>query len=254
EVVAWGTTNPFGLDWDDYGQMFMTNCVIDHLWHVVPGGHYQRMYGDDPNPHVYGLMKSCCDHLHWGGGAWTSSRSTGVGGSPQHSAAGGGHAHSGCAVYLGDNFPPEYRNSVFMCNIHGNRLNRDRLERTPAGYVARHAPDFLFANDAWFRGICVKCGPEGGLYVTDWTDTGECHNYDKADTTNGRIYRVVYGTPKRWAGDVSKLSDAELVKLQLHPNDWFVRHARRVLQERAAAGKIEKGTAEALRKVFSGNP
>jgi putative membrane-bound dehydrogenase-like protein len=254
EAYAWGTTNPFGLDWDDYGQMFITNCVIDHLWHVVPGGHYQRMYGDDPNPHVYGYMKSCCDHLHWGGGSWTASRSTGVGGSPQHSAAGGGHAHSGCAVYLGDNFPAEYRNSVFMCNIHGNRLNRDRLERSPAGYVGKHAPDFLFANDSWFRGLCVKCGPDGGLYVSDWCDTGECHNYDKADVTNGRIYRVVYGTPKRWTGDVSKLSDAELVKLQLHPNDWFVRHARRVLQERAAAGKLERGTADGLRAILRDNP
>jgi putative membrane-bound dehydrogenase-like protein len=252
EVVAWGTTNPFGLDWDDYGQMFMTNCVIDHLWHVVPGGHYQRMYGDDPNPHVYGYMRSCCDHLHWGGGAWTTSRSTGVGGSPQHSAAGGGHAHSGCAVYLGDNFPPEYRNSVFMCNIHGNRLNRDKLERTPAGYVGKHAADFLFANDSWFRGLCVKCGPEGGLYVSDWCDTGECHNYDKADVTNGRIYKITYGTPKPWAGDVSKLSDAELVKLQLHPNDWFVRHARRVLQERAAAGKLGPAVLRQLRGLGIG--
>ncbi|MBY0512681.1 MAG: c-type cytochrome, partial [Gemmataceae bacterium] len=254
EVVAWGTTNPFGLDWDDRGELFVTNCVIDHLWHVVPGGHYTRMYGEDPNPHAYGLMGSCCDHLHWGGGAWTSSRSTGVNGDPKHSAAGGGHAHSGCLVYLGDNFPAEYRNTVFMCNIHGNRLNRDRLERTPGGYVARHDPDFLFANDPWFRGICLKSGPDGGLYVSDWTDTGECHNYDKADITNGRIFKVVHGTPTPWTGDVSKLSDAELVKLQLHPNDWFVRHARRVLQERAAAGKLEKDTGDALVTVLHTNP
>ncbi|HJZ54302.1 MAG TPA: PVC-type heme-binding CxxCH protein, partial [Gemmataceae bacterium] len=254
EVVAWGTTNPWGLDWDDYGEMFITNCVIDHLWHVVPGGHYQRMYGDDPNPHTYGLMKSCCDHLHWGGGPWTSSRSTGVGGDPKHSEAGGGHAHVGCLVYLGDNFPAEYRNSAFMCNIHGNRLNRDRLERTPSGYVAKHAPDFLFANDAWFRGLCVKSGPDGGLYVSDWTDTGECHNYDKADITNGRVFKVVYGKPPVWKGDISKLSDAELVKLQLHKNDWFVRHARRVLQERAVAGKLEKDAAGALRAILKDNP
>src|SRR5439155_9481986 len=103
---------------------------------------------------------------------------------------------------------------VFMCNIHGNRLNRDRLERTPGGYVAKHGPDFLFANDAWFRGLCVKSGPDGGPYVSDWTDTGDCHNYDKVDATNGRVYKVVYGKPPVWGGDVSKLSDAELVKLQ----------------------------------------
>ena len=51
--------------------MFITNCVIDHLFHVVPGAHYKRMYGQDPNPHVYGLMDSCADHIHWAGGDWT---------------------------------------------------------------------------------------------------------------------------------------------------------------------------------------
>ncbi len=242
EAFAHGTTNPFGLDFDDYGELFITNCVIDHLFHFVQGGHYQRMYGQDANPNVYGLMGSCVKHRHWASGDWTSSRGTGPGGNPAHSDAGGGHAHSGCLVYLGDNFPPEYRNSVFMCNIHGNRLNRDRLTRTPSGYLGAREKDFLFANDSWFRGIALASGPDGGLYVTDWCDTGECHNYDRVDLTNGRIYKVTYGTPKAWKGDVSKMTDDELVKLQLHPNDWFVRHARRVLQERAAAGKMDACT------------
>jgi putative membrane-bound dehydrogenase-like protein len=250
EAFAHGTTNPFGLDFDDYGELFITNCVIDHLFHFVPGGHYQRMYGQDANPNVYGLMGSCVKHRHWASGDWTSSRSTGPNGDPKHSDAGGGHAHSGCLVYLGDNFPSEYRNSVFMCNIHGNRLNRDRLTRTPSGYLGVREKDFLFANDSWFRGIALASGPDGGLYVTDWCDTGECHNYDRVDATNGRIYKVTYGTPKPWKGDISKLTDDELVKLQLHPNDWFVRHARRALQERAAAGKLEKETPTALRKML----
>ncbi|HEY1186545.1 MAG TPA: PVC-type heme-binding CxxCH protein, partial [Gemmata sp.] len=250
EAVAHGTTNPFGLDFDEHGEMFITNCVIDHLFHFVPGGHYQRMYGQDANPHTYGLMKSCVDYKHWAGGDWTSSRTTGVGGKPEHSDAGGGHAHSGAAIYLADNFPKEYRNTLFTANIHGNRLNNDGLERTKSGMKGVRRPDFLFANDSWFRGICVKTGPEGGLYVSDWCDTGECHNYDRADTTNGRIYRVVYKGAKHFKGDISKLTDAELVKLQLHPNDWFVRKARRVLQERAAAGKLAKETPDALRALL----
>ncbi|VTT99818.1 membrane-bound dehydrogenase domain protein : Putative membrane-bound dehydrogenase OS=Singulisphaera acidiphila (strain ATCC BAA-1392 / DSM 18658 / VKM B-2454 / MOB10) GN=Sinac_5736 PE=4 SV=1: Cytochrom_C [Gemmataceae bacterium] len=251
EPVAHGTTNPFGLDWDEHGEMFITNCVIDHLFHVVPGGHYQRMYGQDANPHAYGLMKSCVDYKHWAGGDWTSSRTTGTGGKPEHSDAGGGHAHSGCAIYLGDNFPAEYRNTLFTANIHGNRLNNDGLERTPSGMKGVRRKDFLFANDSWFRGICVKCGPDGALYVSDWCDTGECHNYDKADTSNGRIYRVSYGDPKQWKGDVSKLSDAELVANQRSANEWLVRKSRRVLKERAAVGKLEKDTVESLKTTLS---
>ncbi|MCI0701225.1 MAG: c-type cytochrome [Planctomycetia bacterium] len=254
EAVAHGTTNPFGLDFDDHGEMFITNCVIDHLFHFVPGGHYERMYGQDANPHVYGLMKSCVDYKHWAGGDWTTSRTTGVGGKPEHSDAGGGHAHAGCAIYLADNFPKEYRNTLFTANIHGNRLNNDGLERTKSGYKGVRRPDFLFANDSWFRGICVKVGPDGGLYVSDWCDTGECHNYDKADTTNGRIYRVVYKNAKQFRGDISKMTDAELVKLQSHANDWFVRKARRVLQERAVEGKLEEATAKELAAILRRNP
>lgn len=247
EAVAHGTTNPWGLDFDDYGEMFITNCVIHHLWHVVPGAHFQRMYGQDLNPHCYGLINSVADHIHWAGGSWTSSR----GGQGAHSDAGGGHAHAGAMVYLGDNFPDRYRNGVFTCNIHGNRVNHDILERQGSSYVARHGKDFLFANDPWFRGLVVKYGPDGGVYVSDWCDTGECHNYVVAHTSSGRIYKVVHGKPAPWKGDLKKLSDEELVKLQQHKNDWFVRHARRLLQERAAAGKLKEETVASLEKMIT---
>ena len=87
--------------------------------------------------------------------------------------------------------------------------------------------------------VVIKCGPEGGLYIADWTDTGECHNYDKVDATNGRIYRVTYGMPKPFKGDIAKLTDAELIKLQLHANDWLVRQARRQLLASACAELIK---------------
>ncbi len=251
EVVAWGTTNPWGLDFDDYGEMFMTNCVIAHLWHVVPGAHFKRMYGQDINTHTYKLMDSCVDHLHFIGD-WTEVRK----GPNRNLDAGGGHAHVGAMVYLGDNWPDAYRNTLFTVNLHGNRVNNDVLERRASGYVAHHGKDFLFANDDWFRGLELEYGPDGGVYVTDWSDTGECHNTD--DKTihreSGRIYKLTYGQPKAGKIDVSKLSDQQLVELQLHRNDWQVRHARRVLQERFAAGKLSPDVRPALEKMLAQNP
>jgi hypothetical protein len=247
EPFAHGTTNPWGLDFDERGEMFITNCVIKHLWHVVPGAHFQRMFGQDLDPYCYGLMESCADHIHWAGGDWTTSR----GGQGAHGDSGGGHAHVGAMIYLGDNWPDAYRGHVFMCNLHGNRLNQDVLERRGSGYVARHGRDFLFANDTWFRGITLLYGPDGGVFVSDWHDTGECHNYEKVQPC-GRVFKLTFGKPAPVEVDLARLSDDELVRLQLHKNEWYVRHARRLLQERARDGKLAETVKPALRKMLDG--
>ena len=238
EVVTHGTTNPWGLDYDDHGQMFFTNNVNGHLWHVVPGAHYKRMYGEDFNPHTYELIGQCADHDHWDSGQpWMASRDT----SGIHGKLGGGHSHCGGMIYLGDNFPEQYRNTIFMCNTHGHRVNNDILVRSGSGYVGKHGADFFNANSPWFRGTDIRYGPDGGVYISDWCDLGECHDNDGIHRTSGRIYKVTYGTPKRPSiADVSKLSNEELVQLQLHHNDFYVRAARRNLQERAAVGKDMK--------------
>ena len=251
EVVTHGTTNPWGLDWDDYGQPFFSNNVIGHLWHVVPGAHYQRMFGEDFNPYVYQLMASCSDHQHWAGTEWTKSR----GGQGEHDLLGGGHAHAGAMIYLGDNWPDRFRQTIMMGNIHGNRLVYDELERHGSGYVGHHGQSFLKANDPWFRPISVQYGPDGGVFVSDWNDLGECHDNDGVYRTSGRIYKVTYGKTKSLGDiDLARLSDQELVKLQLHKNDWFVRHSRRLLQERAVAGKLSAAVPEALGAILKANP
>jgi putative membrane-bound dehydrogenase-like protein len=245
EAVAHGTTNAWGFDYDDHGEMFFINTVIGHLWHVVPGAHYRRMYGTDFNPHLYQLIEQTADHFHWDTGeAWNDIRK---GVSPTTDKAGGGHAHSGLMIYLGGNWPDRYRNTVFTVNLHGRRLNNDRLERFEAGYVGKHAPDFVQFDDPWFRGIDLVGGPDGGVYIADWSDVGECHENDGVHRTSGRIYKVSYGKPQPAAGfDMSEASDADLVRAQVNPNDWIVRQARRILQERAAGSRDFAGVRNML--------
>jgi putative membrane-bound dehydrogenase-like protein len=254
EVVASGTTNPWGLDFDEMGQMFITNCVIAHAFHIVPGAHYQRMYGEDLSPNVYGLMQTCADHLHWGGGVWTESR----GNQPKHSEAGGGHAHVGAMIYLGDNWPDAYRNSLFTCNLHGLRVNNDVLLPSRSGYVAKHGHDFLSVRDSWFRGLDMQYGPDGAVYMSDWSDTDECHDYEDIHRENGRIFKIQYtkqGTERErvnLAGKgVAAMSDSELIRLQSHKNDWFARHAHRVLHERASAGRLDPETIASLKTLLA---
>ena len=235
EVVARGTTNPWGLDYNEYGDWFMTNNVIGHAWHVIPGAHYRRMYGTDFNPHLYGLIDQHADHYHWDatGGDWLASRP----GSAKAGAAddlGGGHSHSGGMIYQGDNWPAEYRGDLFMCNTHGKRVNRDALVPHGSGYVIEHRPDFAFANSPWFKGVELKSGPDGGVFLLDWTDLGECHDHDGVHRTSGRIYKIAYGTPDRAgeAVDLGELKMSTLVETALHhPNVWHRRHAGRLVIE-----------------------
>ena len=66
------------------------------------------------------------------------------------------------------------------------------------------------------------------------------------DRGNGRIYKLSYRGTKPVQPDLQKLSDLELARLQTHENDWYVRHARRLLQER---GKIADEAGAELLKI-----
>lgn len=254
EVVCQGTTNPWGMDWDEHGQAFFINTVIGHLWHVVPGAHYQRMYGQDPGAaNLYGLVPQTADHHHWDTREeWNVTAGKGLSGTTDR--AGGGHAHAGLMIYQGDNWPADYRGDLFTLNLHGRRVNRDHLARRGATYTASHRPDPVSWSDPWFRGIELITGPDGGVFVADWSDTGECHEADGVHRSSGRIYKIVHGVPETpKIADVAVLSDAELVRLQRHPNVWYARQARRILQERAAAGRDLSEARAALMATFDGS-
>jgi hypothetical protein len=146
-----------------------------------------------------------------------------------------------------------------MNNIHGDRVNTDLLRRDGSGYAAAHGPDFLASADPWFQGLQLRYGPGGAVYLSDWYDTGECHTRQPHEAT-GRIYKIAYRggdkaeAPSPLSTDVSKLSGTELAGLQLHRNDWFVRHARRVLHERHRGVGTDPATHEALRTILTDNP
>src|SRR5262249_49444137 len=155
-------------------------------------------------------------------------------GNGRSDGAGGGHAHAGAMIYLGGAWPDDYRGSLFMNNIHGARLNRDVLEPADSGFRGRHAPDFLMANDRWSQILSVKYGPDGQVFMIDWYDKNQCHHrgVNVHDRSNGRIFKVSYQKPAPVRIDLQALPSDSLVALQLHQNEWFARHARRILQER----------------------
>ena len=247
EAYANGTTNPWGMDWDEHGELFVINTVIGHLWHAVPGIHWQRMFGEDLRQNLYELVPQTADHFHWDTREqWSDIRKIGV--SPTTDAAGGGHAHCGMMIYQGTSWPEEYRNSVFTVNLHGHRLNRDTLEREGATYVAHHAPDFMKVADPWFRGVELLQHPDGSVYIADWTDVGECHENDGVHRTSGRIYRLKNSKPTRTI-NLESASMAVLVTALLGSNETESRMARRILQE---SDKPNEQAVNPIRSMLQG--
>ena len=245
EVFAHGTSNPWGVDFNDRGQAFLTSCVIPHLYHIIQGARYERQGGQHFNPYTYDDLKTVADHRHYLGVTPHS-------GNGRSDEAGGGHAHAGAMIYLGGVWPELYRDRIFMNNIHGQRLNVDILKQRGSGYVGSHSPDFLLTGDKASQILNLRYGPDGQAWMIDWYDMQACHLTDpgKHDRTNGRIFKIAYGDVKKSAPvNLARSSDMELVKHTLNRNDWFVRHSRRVLQERAASGKVSDEAIAALKKM-----
>ncbi|MEZ6115422.1 MAG: c-type cytochrome [Pirellulaceae bacterium] len=216
EVLCHGTTNPWGHDWDANGELFFINTVIGHLWHVMPGAHFQESFGESMNPGVYERLDMIADHYHFDRkGTWQQSRDG------KANDFGGGHAHVGMMIYQGSQWPEQYRHKLFTINMHGMRINTERLERFGAGYVGRHEPDFLVSKDPFFRGIDLTTSPDGSVYLIDWSDTGECHEHTGVHRTSGRIYQVRYGqqsppaqaTQHAWAKPACLAGDTALARL-----------------------------------------
>ena len=232
EVVAHGFSNPWGIDYDAKGQLFITACVIPHVFHVIPGGIYHRQGGQHFNPYIYGDIRTIADHPH---------RS----------------AHGGARVYLSDAFPEEHHGRLFMANIHERAVLSDVLEPKGSGFVAKHGHDFLHANNPQWIGFSMEVGPEGAVYVLDWHD-GDISGSEILHKDTGRIFRI---TPKtsmaqNWDGrydDLKTMTDAQLVELQLSKSAWHARRARVILQARAAKDELDNSVHGRLHEIFRSN-
>src|SRR5882724_3281036 len=237
EVFAEGTSNPWGVDFDRYGNAFVSACVIDHLFHMAPGGIYARQGGTPANPYAYELLPSIVTHKH-------------------HMAA-----YCGICIYQGNEFPETYRGHVFMGNIHQNAVNQDVLIPNGSSFKAKADKDFLTTTDGWFRTVSEQVGPDGALWIADWYDKYPCYQNAQADPegvdrSHGRIWRIVYtgnkpgkAVPSRpdKGMDLEKLSISQLIPLLSHGNEWQRRMAERILSEKlGAADAREKSGAQTL--------
>ena len=230
EVFSEGTSNPWGVDFDEHGQAIVEACVIPHLFHLAQGGHYFRQAGHDFNTNIRedNDIPTIADHLHYTGNQWNANDLA------TSSSLGGGHAHAGMLIYQGGSWPAQYNGNYFMNNIHGRRINMDVPERKGSGFIGHHGADFMSFNDPWSLIVNIESDQDGAIYMIDWYDKQKCHTKDAklVDRSNGRIFKVSYGNKPASQVDLVTMLDKELVAQLASDNIWFATHARRLLQER----------------------
>jgi glucose/arabinose dehydrogenase len=198
-----GQVNPFGLCFDPLGNLYSCDCHSRPIYQLL-GGAFYPSFG---RPH---------DGLGYGPEMMTHSH--------------GSTAIAGITYYAADNFPPEYRDNIFIGNVVTNRVNRDTLKQHGSTYIAIEAPDLIRSDDPWFRPVDIKLGPDGALYIADFYNRIIGHyevplNHPGRDRTHGRIWRVFYrgkdgkaaGTPApRW--DWARATGMDLANDLAHPN------------------------------------
>ncbi len=135
-------------------------------------------------------------------------------------------------------FPDDWQGSFVTCDFRAHRIVRFAVDEKDSAYVTREMPDLVRTKDVSFRPIDIKVGPDGALYIADWSNPiiqhGEVDFRDpRRDHEHGRIWRVSYkGRARVKQPDFARQSDASALDSLLSSDDFTVQKARRVLLER----------------------
>src|SRR5579864_1534728 len=235
ELFSEGGGNMWGLDFDRHGQLFAsTNVGGFVMLHSMQGAYYWKSFGKHGalhNPYSFGYF----DHV-------------------SHEGVRGGHVAVGGLFYEADAFPESLRGKYLAADLLDHSAHWHEVSPRGSTFQARQGGDLLRANDSWFAPSDITLGPDGSVYIADWTDKRTAHPDPDADwdRSNGRIF-VIDGkshTPAQGL-DMAALSSEGLINLLNHPNVWYARKARRLLTERRDQGVIP-GLREKVLKSHGG--
>ena len=247
ENFAFGMRNPWGnvafddefrifhTDNDNEGAPGFTGCRI---LHVVEAGDYGWRLREGAR---------CCqpdyDRATWNGGrpgrlGWVAETGRG--------------APAGLCVLNSAAFPPSTRNMLIYPDVFRKNVRAYKLKPSGATFTVDKEFELLASDDGLFRPTDAEIGPDGALYVLDWsTDSGGAGKLSGNGTT-GRIYRVTWGgtaeEPSRTPLSRDRLltlddmTDDSLIA-SLGPDDYHLRlQATQTLIRRMVSGTEDAST------------
>ncbi|MDB6054057.1 MAG: hypothetical protein JWN25_1580 [Verrucomicrobiales bacterium] len=206
-ILLKGFCNPWGTSFDPYGQIFVTDGAgFQGISYGIPGATY----------FTYADMRR-------------EMKSVSPGNYPKF---------AGLEMIQSEQFPPDWQGNLITCDFRAHRVVRFGLSEEGAGYVTRELPDLLRTTNVTFRPIDVKLGPDGALYVADWSNPiiqhGEVDFRDpRRDHEHGRIWRIT--AKNRPLVNVEGIKSGNALNMfagLLSSNSWTRDVARRTLIER----------------------
>lgn len=138
-------------------------------------------------------------------------------------------------------FPADWQGRVVTCDFRANRVTSFSITDQGAGYITKQEADICRTSNNTFRPIDVKLGPDGALYIADWSNPiinhGEVDFRDpRRDREHGRIWRVsAKGKPAAKPVALAKASTPTLLNELLSPNHFNSSQATRLLVEKGSA-------------------
>jgi putative heme-binding domain-containing protein len=216
DVFVRGFCNPWGQEFDAYGQSFLTDGAGSQgICYGLPGATY----------FTYAIMRR-------------EMPSISPGSYPKFCSL---------EIVRSEHFPKDWQGNVITCDFRAHRVVRFGIEEKGAGYAAHEIADLIRSTNVSFRPIDVKLGPDGALYIADWSNPiiqhGEVDFRDaRRDHEHGRIWRVTMkGKPTLAWPSLRSAANQELFQQLLSSNSFNQEQARRVLTERGKAIQKDLG-------------
>lgn len=213
EMFALGLVNPWGHEWDRWGQSFATDGAggegINYVW---PGATFVCLPNQRPR-----ILKGLNP------------------GQPKD---------AGLAIVQSRSFPDEWQHSLITNDFRGHRVNRFVLQENGSGYSSKQVEDVVTTSHGAFRPVDVRMGPDGGMYLADWYNPiiqhGEVDFRDeRRDHVHGRIWRITgKDRPLAKIPNYAAMNAAQLLPLLAEPEEQTRYWAKQELKVRPRAEAI----------------
>lgn len=220
EIFAEGGGNTFGVVFDSKGRVYSGHNGGDTRgFHYIQGGYYLKgfeKHGALSNPYTFGYIKAM----------------------PHEKVDRFTHTFS---IYEGAALPEEYAGKMIAIAPHRHYVVLSDVIPRGSTFQTHDLRKLVTPGDQpqddFFTPVDIQIGPDGALYIADWSANQANHYRSSEGKTNpdlGRVYRLSAATARPGTSiDLGKLPSEELIRRYLgHPNRWYREQVLRLLGDR----------------------